>query len=251
MNPLERLKHNSEHFTKSEKRIAEYILEEPLDIVRHTAEDIAKRAGSSKSAFIRLCQKVGYKGYSEFRYALSRYLVSHKSEDERDRNYLEAIPSLYSEHIREIAQKISLKEIEKLCELMKTSNRIKIFGYNRTGLAAQQCRMRLVKLGIDSEYSTDLVMMNDIVSALDEDDLVIIFSIKAMQNYEGVVTQLKMSEAKGVLITMNPNSSWNKDLDLTITLPLISTATERFLDDQAIFFVFIEILLAGLAELEE
>lgn len=251
MNPLERLKHNNNQFTKSEKRIAEYILEEPLDIVRHTAEDIAEKAGSSKSAFIRLCQKLGYKGYSEFRYALSRYLVSHKSDDEKERNYLEAISSLYSEHIREIVQKVSLEEIEKLCQLIVEANRIKIFGYNRTGLSAQQCRMRLVKLGIDAEYSADTLMMNDIVSALDENDLVIIFSIKAMQNYEGIVQQLKISDTKGVLITMNPNSSWSKNLDLTITLPLISTTTERFLDDQAIFFVFIEILLAGLAELEE
>lgn len=248
MNPIDRLKNNLNQFTNSENKIALYILNNPIRIVQLTADEIANKAGSSKSVFIRLCQKIGYNGYAEFRYSLSRYLVSHSSSDESTNNFIQAIPDIYSEQIKKITQTVSLDDVKHVCNFILKSNRIKIFGYNRTGLSAQQFRMRLAKIGVDSEYSTDLIFMNDLVSNLTADDLIIIFSTSGSSHYDKVIGQLKTTKARGILITMNPRSSLSKDLDYTITLPLISTISDRFLDDQAIFFVLIEILLAGLSE---
>lgn len=248
MNPLDRLRNNSNKFTNSENKIALYILDNPIRIVQLTADEIAAEAGSSKSVFIRLCQKIGYQGYVEFRYALSRYLVSHTTSNETTNDFIQVIPDIYSEQIKKITQTVSLSDIKEVSKLILNSNRVKIFGYNRTGLSAQQFRMRLAKIGMDSEYSTDLLLMNDLVSNLSSNDLVIIFSIKGGSYYEKIISQLKTTGARGILVTMNSHSLLRKELDYTITLPLISTISERFLDDQAIFFIFIEILLAGLSE---
>lgn len=248
MNPINRLKNNLNRFTNSENKIAVYILDNPIRIVQLTADEIANNAGSSKSVFIRLCQKIGYKGYAEFRYSLSRYLVSHNSDNESTYNYVQAIPDIYSEQIKKIAQTVSSDDVKNVCNFILKSDRIKIFGYNRTGLSAKQFRMRLAKIGIDSEYSTDLIFMNDLVSNLKNDDLIIIFSITGSSHYDKVIGQLKTTKASGILFTMNPSCPLSKDLNYTITLPLISTISDRFLDDQAIFFVLIEILLAGLSE---
>ena len=38
----------------------------PIDI-------IAEKAGVSKSALLRFCKKLGYEGYSEFKYEVSKY----------------------------------------------------------------------------------------------------------------------------------------------------------------------------------
>ncbi|WP_208559698.1 MurR/RpiR family transcriptional regulator [Marinilactibacillus kalidii] len=250
MNPVDRLEKNMESFTKSEKRIASYIVEDPILVVQLTAEELAKEAGSSKTAFIRLCQKIGYQGYSEFRFSLSKFLVSHKTENEEELPIIQSLTSVYSDHIRQIAQTVTEKEHKAFCRLIGESNRIKIFGYNRTGMAAQQLRMRMAKIGYDCEYTTDLLLMKDIVNSLKENDLVIIFTIKGSSYYDDIVKQFKMNQATGVLITMNPSTPLSREVDLTINLPLVSRSTTHFLDDQAVFFVYIEILLAGLAELD-
>lgn len=249
MDPIAVIKSNLEMFTKSEKRIALFILNDPIRIVQYSAEEIAKAAGSSKSAFIRLCQKVGYRGYSEFRFSLSKHLISHKSKENEEETIAQSITTAYSENIKQIAQNITDKTIEEICQTIMNSEKIKILGNNRTGLAAHQLRMRMAKIGMDSEFVTDSILMNDIVSSLTKEDLVIVFSIKGMSYYEEVVKQIETNSIKSILITMTPNSPLNKYFDTIITLPLVSRATSRFLDDQAIFFVFIEILLAELAEI--
>lgn len=251
MNPISVIESNLETFTNSEKRIADFILKDPIRIVQYSAEEIAKAAGSSKSAFIRLCQKLGYQGYSEFRFSLSKYLISHRLEDGEESSISQSITSAYSDHIKEIAQNLTDKDMLELCQLITSANKIKIFGNNRTGLAAQQLRMRMAKIGMDSEFVNDTMLMHDITSSLANEDLVIIFSIKGMSYYEDVIKQVKTNQTKSILITMTQNSPINKYFDTVVTLPLVSRATSRFLDDQAIFFVFIEILLAELAEYED
>ena len=63
MGPIERLELNKNNFTKSEIEIMEYIKKNPMDIVQYSIIQIAERANTSKSAVIRLCQKIGYDGF--------------------------------------------------------------------------------------------------------------------------------------------------------------------------------------------
>ena len=77
MGPIERLELNKNNLTKSEIEIMEYIKKNPMDIVQFSIIQIAEKANTSKSAVIRLCQKIGYDGFSEFKFDMSRYLVSN------------------------------------------------------------------------------------------------------------------------------------------------------------------------------
>ena len=70
MTVLEKLRQMLPELSKSERRAADYLLRYPNDVHRITCEAIAESSGSSRSAVIRLCQKLGYRGYAEFRYAL-------------------------------------------------------------------------------------------------------------------------------------------------------------------------------------
>lgn len=57
-------------FTDTEKRIADFILENQSLMPNTTIQHLAKRAYSSHSAVIRLTKKLGYSGYRDFRVAL-------------------------------------------------------------------------------------------------------------------------------------------------------------------------------------
>ena len=48
-----------------------------LDLVAsYTIIDVAEFADVSKSALLRFCKKLGYSGYSEFKFEVSRFLLS-------------------------------------------------------------------------------------------------------------------------------------------------------------------------------
>lgn len=67
---IDKLK-NQEAFTETEKRIANYIVENITDIPHIYIEDLAKSVYTSHSAVIRLCKKVGYSGFRTFKLAIA------------------------------------------------------------------------------------------------------------------------------------------------------------------------------------
>lgn len=246
MNPLDSIKNNLSSFTKKEKQIAEYILKNPIEAIQDNPATFSTKANSSKSAFVRMCKKIGYNGYSEFRFALSNFLISSKEPVANEKsNPVQSITNTYIEFIKLMQQNILPDTIIKISDFIFEAERIKVFGMNRTGLSAQQLRMRLAKLGYDSEAIVDFILMEDVVNSLSNKDLAIIFSITG-NRYNHLVDELNENGTEIILITMNADSSLKNKISLEIVLPLISRGTPRFLDDQALFFIFIEIILAAL-----
>ena len=60
----------------AEKRVADYIHEHPEELILLTVTELADATQTSQSTVVRLCQKLGYKGYQEFKIMLARDLVA-------------------------------------------------------------------------------------------------------------------------------------------------------------------------------
>lgn len=246
--PIELINLNLYNMTKKERAIAEYILEDPHKAIQFSAEMIAEQTHTSKAAFIRFCQKLGFNGYAEFKFALSRSLVAYVNYVD-DNNPIKQITQSYSNFILQISSMVTQDEITKISKLIVSARKLKIFGINRTALSAHQFRMRLGKIGLDAEYCDDTVTMRDIIEYLGPEDVCIIFSIKAMPStYGDIIPELANNGVKTVLLTMTPNNKFANDVTHMVTLPYISKSSSKaFLDDQAIFFVLNEILLNEIA----
>lgn len=246
--PLELIQLNLYQFTKKERQIAEYILEDPHRVIQNSAEMIATDTHSSKAAFIRFCQKIGFNGYVEFRFALSRSLVANVSYTQPE-DSIQRITSTYAQYITQISTMVNQSDLAHLSKSILRARRIKIYGVNRTYLSALQLRMRLIKIGLDAEAIDDQANRRDVSSYLGPDDLVLIFSIKANPYmYEESISTLVSNQVPFVLFTMTPNNTYRDLATQMFTLPYISkSSSTSFLDDQATFFVFIELLLNEVA----
>lgn len=241
--PLEALAAHMPTLTKTEKVIADYILNDPVLACQTDAEFLAQETQTSKAAFIRLCQKIGYKGYSEFRFALARSLSSNESQN-NSVDSITSISSLYAKAIEQISHTLPLTLLEDFATKIINARRIKIFGSNRTFLSAQQLRLRFAKVGLDAEAIGDEFAMRDISDNLNSKDLCILMSIKGRERYLSLVETLKLNDCPVTLITMTAHNKLEEHVDQQIMLPIVSRlTTTSFLDDQIIYFVFIEILL--------
>lgn len=253
MNPIEKIKLEMPGLTKSELIIADYIIANPLEIVRHPLTKIATASKSSNTAIIRLCQKLGYQGYSEFKFALSRHALSAGSEGEVsdpsvNGTGLSVIVKQYIETLNRLSAETDINEIREVAKRMVSANRLAIMGYNRTGFSASQLSFRLSKLGIANHLITDNVIMNDYTEILGEGDVCVLFSITTLL-YPDIAKRLKESGCDLILFTMTPGSKIKKYANTTICLPRISYSSDmNFLDDQAIYFIFIEVLLSEIAK---
>lgn len=61
--------------TKTERIIAEFILNNKNNICFLTATDIAKHTGISDSSVIRMCRALGYKGYTDLQQAMQKQVL--------------------------------------------------------------------------------------------------------------------------------------------------------------------------------
>jgi DNA-binding MurR/RpiR family transcriptional regulator len=246
--PIELIQLNLYRFTKNERIIAEYVLEDPQRVIQYSVDIIAQETKTSKAAFFRFCQKIGFNGYVEFRFALSRSLVA-------DVNYstpedpIQKITQAYASYITQVGQMVAHSSLKKISSAIINSRRFKIFGFNRTALSAQQLRMRIGKIGLDAEVVDESITMRDVSSYMGPEDLVLIFSIKALSiTYGEIISLLQANKIPYVLITMTPNNPFGEQAFEMVSLPYISkSSSSSFLDDQVMFFVFIELLMNELA----
>jgi DNA-binding MurR/RpiR family transcriptional regulator len=248
ISPFESIKTNLFQLTKKEQLIAEYILNDPQRIIQFGVDDLVRETHTSKSAFIRFCKKLGYDGYSEFRFAISRELVG-TPDDTHSSTFISMVTTSYGDFIQQLNTSITVQEVQAFSKAVIKAKRVKIVANNRTALSAQHLRMRMGKIGLDAEMVNDLVTMRDIAEYLDKDDLVIIYSIKLLDlSYKEIITAAASHQCSIICVTMTPS---NANLDLVtqvVTLPFISKSSSKtFLDDQPIFMIFNEILLNELA----
>ena len=59
--------HETERFSSTEQNIVDYILAHPAEIADLTTRELAEKTVTSPAAVFRLCQKLGLKGYNEFK----------------------------------------------------------------------------------------------------------------------------------------------------------------------------------------
>ena len=237
MNPFERLDFYKSNYTKSEKIIYEWIKKNPSTVVKDSIESLAEEISTSKAAIIRFSKKIGYSGFAEFKFELSRYIISGIRENKNENmDISRSITSLYAGYIKTIAKTLS------------NARRVKILGKNRTGLSALQFRYRLTKIGFDAEAITDGILMNQMQESLTKGDVVLIFTTRAedLQYYE-LIKNISKNGVTTIVVTCT-ETKLIKQSNYHILLPSIENAsTSSFLDNQTIMCVFIEILLAELA----
>ena len=250
MSPLERIEHGIGTFTKAEEAVADYFLKHPTDVVGSTITSISNASGLSKTAIMRMCQRIGYSGYAEFRFSMEKYLnaVGPVAPDTRKGETVESMQHLadtYSSYLRRVSDVIDIEQLATMARGICQARRISIWGVNRTHEGVMQLSNRLVRLGIFNQASSDIITMVDIAMILGKGDLCIVFTMNGRgTDYAPLMDSIVERGGEVYLITMNPEIGLIKHATQAVTLPWISRDYEfGTLEDQIIVFMYLEILL--------
>ena len=64
---------------KSERKVAEFVLKNPLRVIHMRIVDLAQQATVSEPTVVRFCRAVGCEGFQDFKLALAQQLASSPS----------------------------------------------------------------------------------------------------------------------------------------------------------------------------
>lgn len=243
MNIIETIKLHEKDFSKSERKVYEYIINHPETIETNTITKIADQCQTSSSAVLRFCQVLGFNGYKDFRFEMIKYLHEHH-EILDSFDYFGQLTDNYVKTINQF-KNLDRQMIDQLINILKNHQALYLFGIHYSSLPAKELQMGLLDLQIISQGAFDYMQAAHLCNIINENDAIIYFSINGSNtNFNRFIKpQLAKMPNNSYLITLNPNSKLANTFNHTIVLPGYSLTNQSVIDSQAIFTIFVELLL--------
>jgi len=243
MDIIESIKNHYEDFSKSELKVANYIVGSPKRVEVITITKLATEAGTSTSAVLRFCQTLGFNGYKDFRFEMMNFIHEQKTEirpsslkDNLIDGYLKSISQL---------REIDSKTIDELIKALTNENLNYILGIFYSSLPARELYLGLNDLGKASMFADDYMISEHIIRPINDKSTVVLFSIDGKKgNFKNYLSDLATNMPKNsFLITMNPKAELSATFPHTIVLPERTFSSKSVVDTQSIPMVFVELLL--------
>lgn len=230
MDYLIKIKERWDEFTPSDKKIGEYIIDNPEQIVNYNTLQLAEIIKTSQSAIIRFIKKIGYKGYIDFKIDVA------KSLEEKNEFLLDEVISK-NESIENIISKSKnnvLATVEKTYALINTesinraiadinkANNIYLAGVGSSGLICEDFSYKLQRSGKKVFYQVDAHTNLALVSNICKDDLLIAISYSGLTKEILIASEYaKNIGAKVISISKALNSALANNTDELLLIPEI------------------------------
>jgi DNA-binding MurR/RpiR family transcriptional regulator len=182
-NALSRLRGFLASLSPAEKKVGEYTLENPEQVLQMTLDEIAAHTGVSNATALRFCYSLGYESWLAFKFALVQSLpnsprLEGDNPTKKDQNGIIARKVLLRsmQAIDDTLAIIEDAKIDQAVALIRKARRILIVSAGTSAPIAQEMHNRLLRLGLDCHMQTDPYLQGMQVAHLSAKDLLIVIS---------------------------------------------------------------------------
>lgn len=221
------IKNKYQSLTSVEKKAADYILKNRDKVIIMSTSEFSKNSGVAKSAIVRCCKSLGFEGFRELKITLAMELSKNKqlnyvpyiSPDDNAGDILDKIFSANVKTLHDTAEKINRNTLQKVVDLLDSSNTIYIYAIGTSSGIAQDFQYRLTLEGCTALCFTDPPSMKISTMNIKKGDVAIGISHSGRTIATiDALNLAKESGAKTVCITSNPDSSITKICDYAIEI---------------------------------
>ena len=185
--------------TNSEKKVANYVLNNLQNVMYYSLNDLAEEAGVGETTVLRFCKKIGLEGYQELKLNIAQTLADNNSESlSKSSNLLQMVLNDTISTLQKTEAMNSEKDIEKAIDLLNDARMIHFFGVGTSGITALDAKSRLLRIGRHSEVITDSHLQAMSAATLTEEDVVIGLSISG--STRDTIEALEIAKENGAKI---------------------------------------------------
>ena len=173
--------------TRSQKAIANYIVENPHKFALCSIRELEKELKISKSTIVRLAQTLGYRGYYELK---AEFLESMRnnlgpigryktflSEPHEKLNFIGLIAEETINNIQKTLQLIDQAQYKKALEILKEANHVYAIGVGISSCLAEMAAYLFNRVSINSSHLTyGALKFTEKIINLSPDDVIFAFS---------------------------------------------------------------------------
>lgn len=152
---------NLKNLTVQEQVVVEHILKHPKDLLEMSVTELAEASYTSASTIIRLCKKLGTKGYADLKYIyVSEYPEMMKlkeslktrpyNKDSEIDDIIHTLPLIYAKAINHTRSMLDRSTIIKVVNLMKEAKVIDVYGDGINYDVAKMFCYKLEEIGVSA-----------------------------------------------------------------------------------------------------
>ncbi len=155
-NPIIRLREMHDFVGNSERIVVEYLLENPSVVLENSIHELAEKIYVSPATIVRLCKRLGFDGYREFRQSLIYELALYQNNERIDKNDIERDDSVESIvdkvtykniiSLEETRNLIDVEKVKKCVGLLCSCNNILIFGMGASLCVAKDAYLKFLRV---------------------------------------------------------------------------------------------------------
>lgn len=172
-----------QNLTKTEKKVADFILATPRKVLYLSITELAEECGVGDTSVYRFCRSIGLRGYQEFKVRLSLSLNEEVSSissviiaDGDIKDTAMAISEKYKTTVTQTMNFLCEDDLISVVEQIEKAENVYFFGVGASGIIAQDAFTHFVRVTSKVRFFSDVHTQIMLSNILTEKDLVIIIS---------------------------------------------------------------------------
>lgn len=182
----------------TERLIGEYVLADPEKIITSSIAQFSGASGASVGAIVGFCQRLGLKGFADFKIALARDLAQSglsAAQIPQSGTLLEKVFQVHAQSLVDTLKLNTETTLEGVAEAMQKARRIELFSIGLSYPVAYTAHCKFLLLGLPASAHFDSHIQLIAATQMKKGDLA--FGISLSGATRETVQCLEVAKAKG------------------------------------------------------
>jgi len=252
---LDSIRTQIDSLSKSEKKVAHAVLNNPDLAISGNITALAKNAAVSEPTVVRFCRALGYDGWQEFKLKLAQGLAlavpgldESPAQDDLAADLVNKICSRSINTLLDLRNNLDADAIQRALDVLTRANKIEFYGQGTSGIVAADAQHKFFRSGVPTVAYSDPHIHSIAASLLKKGDAVVAISQRG--NSPALLRSVQLARnTEADIIALTPSGSPLAEL-ATVLVPInLSFNTDPYtpISARLAHLVVIDILAVGLA----
>lgn len=216
------IKAHYDELSRAERKVADFLIDNPDDILPLYITELADRCGASEATIVRFAKKLGFDGYQQLKIAVAK--ESHArpinenitAKDEPYDVFTKVCEDIYCS-LEKTKGALDRPALAKCCEAILSSDSILVLGLGNSASVATDASHKMFRLGLNAHPYTDNHMQAIATAHTNERSVVI--GISHSGSSRDIIEAMKTAKACGattVAITSDDRSPIERVSDIVL-----------------------------------
>ncbi|MCW4148912.1 MULTISPECIES: MurR/RpiR family transcriptional regulator [Halomonadaceae] len=180
---LDRIRQRLEDLNRSERKVANVIIDDPAAATSLSIASLAQAASVSEPTVNRFCRNFGAKGYPDFKIKLAQslaggtpYVTRAVEPGDSATQYTQKIFGATIAALDEAQREVDMGAVERMVDYLTQAKQIHFFGLGASGAVAQDAQHKFFRFNLPVMVHIDVLMQRMVAAACHTGDVVVIIS---------------------------------------------------------------------------